>query len=38
MWARRVKIVGLLGLLTFADRLDAQPLAPTFPGWERYFS
>lgn len=38
MWARQVKIVGLLGLLTFADRLDAQPLAPTFPGWERYFS
>src|SRR5262249_24255250 len=38
MWARRVQIVGLLGLLTFADRLHSQPLAPTFRGWERYFS
>jgi hypothetical protein len=31
-------IGALLGMLAAATEAPAQPLTPTFPGWERYFS
>jgi hypothetical protein len=35
----RVLVIGaLLGVLAAAPAVSAQPLTPTFPGWERYFS
>jgi hypothetical protein len=35
----RVLVIGaLLGMLAAAPAASAQPLRPTFPGWERYFS
>jgi hypothetical protein len=35
----RVLVIGtLLGMLAAATEAPAQPLTPTFPGWERYFS
>jgi hypothetical protein len=35
----RVLVIGvLLGLLAATSAAPAQPLSPTFPGWERYFS
>jgi len=35
----RVLVIGtLLGVLAATSPAPAQPLSPTFPGWERYFS
>src|SRR6266542_4415776 len=38
MRLRVIVIVSLLGMLGAATGASAQPLTPTFPGWERYFS
>lgn len=38
MRARGLVIAALLGMLASAVHVAAQPLTPTFPGWERYFS
>ena len=35
----RVLVIGaLLSMLAATSAASAQPLSPTFPGWERYFS
>jgi len=38
MKLRVLAIAALVGMLAALTSVAAQPLAPTFPGWERYFT